>query len=91
MSCSSCKYLNSDKKRNGAVSGCCYYCSKKKCYVNGSNTKCEEFESNYGRSSYECNKIFEEGECYYNDTTPTSLYIVLLVFMTIMAIIVNVF
>lgn len=29
MSCSSCKYLKESDKKEGAVSGCCYYCSKK--------------------------------------------------------------
>ena len=91
MSCSSCKYLDTSKKNNGAISGCCYYCSKKKCYVNGSNSKCEEFETSYGRSSYECNNIYEQGEQYYDDTTPISAYLVLLVFLIIIAIIVNVF
>ncbi len=91
MSCSSCKYLNVDKKSNGAVSGCCYYCSKKKCYVNGSNNSCCEFENNYGRRSYECNKIYEEGEHYCNDTTPMELYIIMVIFMIVIAIIVNVF
>ena len=91
MSCSSCKYLKENDKKNGEVSGCCYYCSKKECYVNGSSNKCEEFETSYGRSSYECNKIFEDGEHYYNDATPLSAYVILLIFMIIIAIIVNVF
>lgn len=63
---------------------------KKKCYVNGSNSKCEEFENAYGRGSYECNKIYEDGESYYDDTTPISAYLVLLIFLIIIAIIVNV-
>lgn len=91
MSCSSCKYLNSEKGNNGKCSGCCYYCSKKQDYVNGSNNKCEEFETSYGRTAYECNKIYNEGKNYSNDTTSVFAYLILLVFMIIISIIVNVF
>ena len=90
MSCSSCKYLNENKKSKGAVSGCCYYCSKCKDYVNGSNSSCDNYETS-GRSSYICGKIYEEGEGYYNDLTSNFVYLVVLLVMVILAIIVNIF
>ena len=90
MSCSSCKYLKENDKKEGQVYGCCYYCSKKKSFVNGSNNNCEEFANDYGRSTYECNKIFEDGEQYYDDTTPISFYILLLIILLILAFITNI-
>lgn len=89
MSCSSCKYIKYNDKKEGIVSGACYYCSKVNNYVNGSNNKCESFEKSY-RNSYECNKMFEDGESYYNDDTSIELYLILLFIMIIFAIIVNV-
>ena len=90
MSCSSCKYLKESNKKEGAVSGCCYYCSKNNCYVNGSSNGCENFEKSYGRSNYECDKIYDDGNQYYDDTRPISLYVIVLVILIILAIIVNV-
>ena len=90
MSCSSCKYLEEDKRNEGAVSGCCYYCSKVNSYVNGSNNSCENYEKSYSRSTYTCNKIYEEGESYYNDSTSNLFYLVILIVLIIFALIVNI-
>lgn len=88
MSCSSCKYLNECKKSEGAVSGCSYYCSKINSYINGTNS-CENYEKTYSRSNYECDKIYNDGKNYYNDTTPITFYLVLVAILLILAIIVN--
>lgn len=89
MSCSSCKYLKEDKRCEGRVSGACYYCSKINSYVNGANTACEKYEKSYSRNTYTCNSIYEDGEKYYNDATPISFYLFILIIMIILALIVN--
>ena len=45
MTCSSCKYLNENKKLDGKVSGCEYFCNKNKYFVNGQNNACNKYES----------------------------------------------
>ncbi len=90
MSCSSCKYLKTSDKSKGAVCGYCYYCSKVNSYVNGSNDNCSDYETSYGRSTYICNQIYEDGEHYYNDSTPISVYVVILVILSILAFIFNI-
>lgn len=90
MTCSSCKYLKENKKREGCVSGTCYFCSKNNCYVNGTNNKCEKYELSYGRSNYICNKIYNEGKKYYDDSTPNSFYLFILIILVILAIVFNV-
>jgi hypothetical protein len=89
MSCSSCKYLKENNKSEGAVSGCCYYCSKIGSYVNGANNECNYFEKSY-RSNYLCNKIFEDGEHYYNDFRTSESYLIILFVLLILAIICNI-
>ena len=90
MTCSGCKYLDNENKKEGQVCGCCYYCTKIKSYVNGSNNSCSEYEKSYGRNSYQCNTIYEEGEKYSNDTTPPSMYLFFLIIFIIIAIIANI-
>ena len=51
MTCSSCKYLNTDKKYEGAVSGCKYYCEKYKTYIDGSQYSCDKYDKNYDTKS----------------------------------------
>ena len=43
MTCSSCKYLNTDKKYEGCVSGYKYYCEKYKTYIDGSQYSCDKY------------------------------------------------
>lgn len=88
MSCSSCKYINYNDKKEGVVSGCCYYCNKVNSYVNGSNNECDSFKKSY-RNNYECNKMFEDGEFYYNDDRGIELYLIILFILTVFAMIVN--
>ena len=90
MSCSSCGYLETSKKKNGGCSGCIYYCSKNKSYVNGSNGSCNNYKSSY-RTNYECNKIYDDGKYYCNDTTPVWFYLVILITLIIFELIFNVF
>lgn len=47
MTCSSCKYLNENKKLDGKVSGCEYFCNKNKYFVNGQNNACNKYESSF--------------------------------------------
>ena len=90
MSCSSCKYLKEDNKKDGLVCGCCYYCSKKEKYINGTNDVCDKYGLSYSRNTYTCNKIYEDGEKYCDDSTSIGFYLVLLIFLVIVAIIVNI-
>ncbi len=89
MTCSSCKFLNESKKYDGKVCGSCYYCSKENNYVNGSNSKCKDYVLSYGRSSYICDKIYNDGEKYYDDNIPNSCYLFLLLVLIILALIFN--
>ena len=90
MSCSSCAYLDESKKKNGGSTGCIYYCKKNKCFVNGCNNSCNEYKSSF-RKSYDCNRIYDEGKSYCDDTTPISFYLVLLIGLVILGLIMNVF
>ena len=89
MTCSSCKYLKEGDYQEGSISGKKHYCSKIKEYVNGSNDKCSAYEKSY-RSSYIDNQILEEGEKYYNDSTPIPVYILLVIIMLILVFITNI-
>lgn len=91
MTCSSCKYLKEDKKYEGSVSGCKYYCEKYKTYFDGSNNSCEEYDKHYGRSSYTCDKIYEDGKDFYDDDRPISFYIVILVLILVLGFILKIF
>ena len=91
MTCSSCKYLKENKKCDGKVCGACYYCSKVNNYVNGSNNKCEKYELSYCRSNYICNKIYNEGEMYYDDSTPNSFYLIILIILIIFVLVFNIY
>lgn len=89
MTCSSCKYLKEGDRKEGSACGTCYYCSKLKKHVNGSNSKCNEFDKAYARKTYICDKIYKEGLNYCDDSTPISLYILLLIIMSTIALISN--
>ncbi len=91
MSCSSCKYLKESTKKVGAVSGAIYYCSKAEKYVNACNNGCSDFSNDYGRKTYNCNKIYEEGEHYYNDSTQNEFYLLILIIMIILGLILGLF
>lgn len=88
MSCSSCKFLKENNKREGCVSGACYFCSKNNCYVNGANNKCSQFQKSY-RSNYICDKIFEDGEIYYDNSKGNGFYLIILIIMLLMCILFN--
>lgn len=90
MSCSSCAYLDASKNKNGGCSGCVYYCKKNKNFVRGCNNSCSDYKSSY-RTNYECNKIYNDGRSYSDDTTSVAFYIVVLVSLVILGIVFNVF
>ena len=56
MTCCSCKYLNEEKKLDGKVSGCEYFCNKNKCFINGQDNACDKYESSF-RGTNRCNEI----------------------------------
>lgn len=91
MTCSSCKYLNTDKKYEGAVSGCKYYCEKYKTYIDGSQYSCDKYDKHYGRSNYTCDKICDEGRDFYDDTKSVGECLILLVFIIIFGLIISIF
>ncbi len=91
MTCSSCKYLNTDKKYEGAVSGCKYYCEKYKAYIDGSQYSCDKYEKHYGRSSYTCDKVCEDGNNFYDDNKSASFYVFVLIIILILGFLLNLF
>ncbi len=91
MNCSDCKYLDINKKQKGAVSGCLYYCSKKKGFISGADNICENFERTYARKRIEINEIYEEGKNFYDNTTPLWFYVVTLIILIILGLILGVF
>ena len=60
--CADCKYLIEDRKKDGKVSGCCYYCAKMKDYVNGSDSICDNFEKTYSRKYTTTHQIYKDGK-----------------------------
>ena len=80
MTCSSCKYLDENKKLEGKVSGSSYYCSNIKSYVRGNQDKCDKHEKAYCRRIFDCDEIYNEGVKFYDDDRPTSYYIAQLIF-----------
>lgn len=91
MTCSGCKYLNTDKKYEGAVSGCKYYCEKYKTYIDGSQYSCENYEKSYSRSNYTCDKICDDGNNFYDDNRSVSFYIFVLILIIIGGLLLNLF
>lgn len=86
MTCSSCKYLNENKKLDGKVSGCEYFCNKNKYFVNGQNNACNKYESSFRRTN-RCNEIYNEGKDFYNDIHSVSYYLFILIIVIIISII----
>ena len=91
MTCSSCKYLNTDKKYEGCVSGCKYYCEKYKTYIDGSQYSCDKYDKHYGRNNYICDKICEDGHNFYDDNKSKGAYLILLVLIIIGGLILTIF
>lgn len=91
MGCCSCKYLNENCKKEGKVSGCLYYCSKIKAYVNGASDSCDDYCFEYGRKVYTRDEIYNDGKTYYNDTTPVGFYLVILIILIILGLFLGVF
>ena len=78
MTCCSCKYLNEEKKLDGKVSGCEYFCNK--------NNACDKYESSF-RGINRCNEIYNDGKNFYNDTHSVSYYLFIFIVVIIIAII----
>jgi hypothetical protein len=91
MGCYNCKYLKISDKKDGALNGSVYYCTKMKKYVSGTSNGCDSFYKDYSRKTYESDEIYRNGIHYSDDTTPIGTYLVLVIILGIMAIIVNVF
>ncbi len=91
MGCYNCKYLKYEDKKDGALNGCVYYCTKLNKYVNGAADACDNYSKDYSRKTHEKDEIYNNGRNYNNDATPTSVYLFILIIMLIFAFIVNVF
>lgn len=91
MNCADCRYFDASKKKEGAISGCYYYCSKKKCFISGANNICENFVRTYARKQYEINEIYEEGKKFYDNTTPLWFYVTVLIILIILGLLLGVF
>ena len=86
MNCADCRYFDAS-----AISGCYYYCSKKKEFVSGSNDVCQNFDRTYSRNRYEVNKLYEEGKQFYDNTTLLWFYVMVLIILIILGLILGVF
>lgn len=91
MGCCSCVHLKEDKKSNGKVNGCVYFCSKKKTYVNGAGDACDKYEVDRLRKTHIRDEIYRDGKNYYNDDTPFSLYLFAAIVLFILGLIFGVF
>lgn len=91
MGCYNCKYLKVNDKKDGAVNGSIYYCTKMKKYVSGASDGCDSYYKDYSRKTYESDEIYRNGIHYSNDTTSNGTYLFLAIILGIIAIIVNVF
>ncbi len=91
MGCCNCKFLDENNVHEGKVSGCCYFCKKRKCYVTGNSTGCDFFSNDYSRNSYMKDEIYYNGEKYYDDDTPISFYLFILVVLIVILVITNIF
>ena len=87
MTCSSCKYLNEEKKMDGKVSGSLYFCSKLGTYVDGCEEKCKNHEKAYCRTNFKCDEIYNEGKNFYDDDRKPSYYMMQLVIVIIFGLI----
>ena len=90
MGCNSCRFLNENKKKEGACGGACYYCSKLKAYINGAyNQSCEDYKYDYAKKNYQKDEIYKDGRNYSSDNTDIGTYIFILVIIVILDIIFN--
>ena len=91
MYCSDCENLKTDKKKEGSIDGCMYYCKKLDKMVPG-NFSCEKFSKSYSRKSYEMQKIYTEGRKYSDKVkgNPAVLAVLLLI-LVILGLIFGVF
>lgn len=79
--CSDCKFMNTDDAKCEGV----YKCSKVKDYINACNSACDQFEKNYGRNSYEMQKLYDLGKETKNkpDDTPVGVYVFILILLIV--------
>ena len=91
MNCADCRYFDTSKKKEGAISGCYYYCAKKKEFVSGFNDVCQNFDRTYSRNRYEVNKLYEEEKQFYDYTTPLMFYVIILIILIVWGLILGVF
>lgn len=91
MGCCNCKYLNENDKKEGKVSGCCYFCKKKNCYVAGNSNICDDFSNDYSRKRYISDEIYHNGREYYDDDTSIGFYLFVLFILIIILIISKLF
>lgn len=90
--CCSCDNLDTKKSSAGKVNGKLYYCKKLKTFVNTSKLKdCDNYKKAFKRKSWETDEIYKEGKSYDNDTTPISVYIILLLILIILGLFLGVF
>ena len=91
MYCSDCENLKTDKKKEGSIRGCMYYCKKLDKMVPG-NFSCDKFVKSYSRKNDEMQKIYTEGRIFSDKAKgdPVALAIVLVI-LVILAIVFNIF
>ena len=69
---------------------CPYFCKKNKVYVNAAKTTCEHYEKSYRQKDLDSD-IYEDSKEYYDNDTPLSFYIVILIVLIIIGLIMGVF
>lgn len=90
MYCCHCKYLDESNKKEGKLCGAEYYCKLRKRYVNG-NSRCVDFDKEYGRKISKVEEICHDGDYYSDDNTEPSTYFIILIVMIIMIIFLKLF
>jgi len=91
MGCCSCEYLKESNKKNGKVNGCVYFCAKTKKYVNGSSDACENYKLDRLRKTHIRDEIYKNGKKFYNDETPVSLYLFIVIVLVVVGLIAGLF
>ena len=78
--CSDCEYINtSDKKKEGI-----YKCRVRKCYICSCDNSCDKFRETYAKTGYEKQKLYDLGKNVDEDTTPLTLYVIVLIVLSIL-------
>ena len=89
--CSKCMFLDEKKKKKGRISGCKYFCKKKKDYINGSTLSCSQYQKNKKRNDATIKSITQDGKKYDNNPIPFTGWIIISGILFILGLILGIF